>query len=169
VLGPLLPTWQRVMHLPLAEQITWADSISSGPSKTRVPPEWKDAFARLGDEPIVKRLQMQRAYDKYFLPCARSAWTLGLRSELGIELAFDVHVQNGRFKPDAFALATALPAHTPEIERRRRLAHAVADSANPRWAEDVRERKLALANGQGSVHGRHYHLASWGLAEVAAA
>ena len=169
VLGPLLPTWQRVVRLPLAEQIAWADSISSGPSKTRVPPQWKDAFARLGDEPVVKRLQMQRAYDKYFVPCAGSAWTLGLRSELGIELAFDVHVQNGSFKPDAFALAAALPANTPEIERRRRLANAVADSANPRWVEDVRERKLALANGRGSVHGLDYNLAGWGLAEVDAA
>ena len=169
VLGPLLPTWQRVMQLPLSGQIAWADSISSGPSKTRVPPEWKDAFARLGDEPIVKRLQMQRAYDKYFVPCARSAWTLGLRSEVGIELAFDVHVQTGSFKPDAFALAAALPANTPEIERRRRLANAVADSANPRWVEDVRERKLALANGQGNVHGRFYNLTSWGLTEDAAA
>ncbi|MGL6113243.1 MAG: chitosanase, partial [Rubrivivax sp.] len=169
VLGPLLPTWRRVAQRPLAEQIAWADSISSGPSKTRVPPEWKDAFARLGDEPVVKRLQMQRAYDKYFVPCARSAWTLGLRSELGIELAFDVHVQNGSFKPRAFALAAALPARTPEVERRRRLANAVAESANPRWVEDVRERKLALANGQGSVHGRHYTLAGWGLSEVAAA
>jgi hypothetical protein len=168
-LGPLLPTWQRVVQLPLAEQIAWADAISSGPSKTRVPPEWKDAFARLGDEPIVKRLQMQRAYDKYFLPCARSAWTLGLRSELGIVLAFDVHVQNGSFKPGAFALAAALPAGVPEIERRRRLANAVADSASPRWVEDVRERKLTLANGQGSVHGRAYSLAGWGLAEEAAA
>jgi hypothetical protein len=169
VLGPLLPTWQRVVQLPLAEQITWADGISSGPSKTRVPPEWKDAFARLGDEPIVKRLQMQRAYDKYFVPCARSAWTLGLRSELGVELAFDVHVQNGSFKTSAFALAAALPAGMPEIERRRRLANAVADSANPRWIEDVRERKLALANGQGSVHGRFYNLSSWGLGEFEAA
>jgi len=103
------------------------------------------------------------------VPCARSAWTLGLRSELGIELAFDVHVQNGSFKPGAFTLAAALPANTPEIERRRRLANAVADSANPRWVEDVRERKLALANGAGNVHGRHYNLSSWGLTEVAAA
>ena len=80
-----------------------------------------------------------------------------------------MHVQNGSFKPDAFALAAALPGGTPEIERRRRLANAVADSANPRWVEDVRERKLALANGQGSVHGRAYNLASWGLSEVDAA
>ncbi len=169
VLGPLLPTWQRVVKQPLAAQIAWADSITSGPSHTNVPAEWKSAFARLGDEPVVKRLQMQRAYDKYFVPCARSAWTLGLRSEIGIELAFDVHVQNGGFKPAAFALAAALPPGTPEIDRRRRLAHAVADSANPRWADDVRERKLALANGAGSVHGRSYNLAGWGLSEVAAA
>ena len=167
--GPLAPTWQRIVQKPLAEQIAWADSISSGPSKTRVPPEWKDAFARLGDEPIVKRLQMQRAYDKYFVPCARSARTLGLRSEIGIALAFDVHVQNGSFKPAAFAMAAAWPANLPEIERRRRLANAVAESANPRWVEDVRERKLALANGAGSVHGRAYSLAGWGLSEVAAA
>jgi hypothetical protein len=169
VLGPLLPTWQAQVRKPLAEQIAWADSISSGPSKTRVPPEWKDAFARLGDEPIVKRLQMQRAYDKYFLPACASARRLGLGSELGIELAFDVHVQNGSFKPDAFALAASLPAGTPEIERRRRLANAVADSANPRWVEDVRERKLALANGSGNVHGRAFSLAGWGLSEEAAA
>lgn len=169
VLGPLLPSWQRVVAKPLAEQIAWADSISSGPSKSRVPPEWKDAFERLADEPIVKRLQMQRAYDKYFLPACASARRLGLVSELGIELAFDVHVQNGSFKPDAFALAAALPAGTPEIERRRRLANAVANSANPRWVEDVRERKLTLANGAGQVHGRAFSLAGWGLSEVAAA
>jgi hypothetical protein len=169
VLGPLLPTWQRVVQKPLAEQIAWADSISSGPSKTRVPPEWKDAFARLGDEPLIKRLQMQRAYDKYFLPACASAQRLGLRSELGIELAFDVHVQNGSFKPAAFAVVASLPASTPEIERRRRLANAVAESANPRWVEDVRERKLALANGAGTVHGRAYSLYGWGLAEGPAA
>ncbi len=169
VLGPLAGDWQRLVRLPLAEQVAWADSISSGGSKTRVPSDWKDAFARLGDEPIVKRLQMQRAYDKYFLPACRSAVTLDLHTELGIELAFDVHVQNGSFKPGAFALAKALPANTPEIERRRKLANAVAESANPRWVEDVRERKLALANGVGRVHGRSYSLAGWGLSEAAAA
>jgi hypothetical protein len=169
VLGPLAATWQRVVQKPLAEQIAWADAMSSGPSHAELPREWTEAFARLGDEPVVKRLQMQRAYDKYFVPCTRSASTLRLRSELGIELAFDVHVQNGSFKPAAFAMAATLPARTPEIERRRRLANAVADSASPRWVADVRERKLALANGAGSVHGRSYNLAGWGLSEVVAA
>jgi hypothetical protein len=169
VLGPLHAEWQRVMQRPLADQLAWADSISSGASKVSVPTEWKAAFARLGDEPVVKRLQMQRAYDKYFVPAARAAHTLQLRSELGIALAFDVHVQNGRFKPDAFAMAARLGPRTPELERRSRLANMAADSANPRWAEDVRERKLAIATGAGRVHGRSYTCSAWGLGEFAAA
>ena len=169
VLGPLAATWRGVVRKPLNEQIAWADSISFGASKSNVPSEWRDAFARLGEEPIVKRLQMQRAYDRYFVPAVRAANTLRLQSELGIALAFDVHVQNGGFKPGAYAMAASTLSRAPEPDRRQRLAHAVADSANPRWAEDVRERKLALAAGQGSVHGRAYRLASWGLDEVAAA
>ena len=69
----------------------------------------------------------------------------------------------------AAPLTAALPASTPEIERRRKLANAVADSANPRWVEDVRERKLSLANGRGTVHGRAYALEGWGLSEATAA
>lgn len=169
VLGPLASVWATVVAKPLAQQIVWADSISSGASKAAVPQDWRDAFARLGDEPIVKRLQMQRAYDKYFVPAVRAAQTLRLSTELGIALAFDVHVQNGGFKPGAFALAAGSLAGASELERRKALAIAVADSANPRWAADVRERKLTLATGAGNVHGRGFRLSSWGLDEVAAA
>jgi hypothetical protein len=169
VLGPLAAQWRSVVQRPLNEQIAWANSISSGASKSTVPREWKDAFARLGDEPIVKRLQMQRAYDRYFVPAVRAANTLHLQSELGVALAFDVHVQNGGFKPGAYAMAATTLSRASELDRRQRLANAAADSANPRWAADVRERKLALATGQGSVHGRTYRLANWGLDEVVAA
>ncbi|MDP2878723.1 MAG: peptidoglycan-binding protein [Sulfuricella sp.] len=33
-----------------------------------------------------------------------------------------------------------------------------ADGVNPRWAEDVRARKLCVAKGQGMVRGVHYSL-----------
>jgi hypothetical protein len=42
-------------------------------------------------------------------------------------------------------------------------------SKGTRWVEDLHERKLALANGRGSVHGLPDHLAGWGMSEVAAA
>ena len=75
-LGRWPPRWRSVVQKPLNEQIAWADSISFGASKSNVPAEWRDAFARLGEEPIVKRLQMQRAYDRYFVPAVRAANTL---------------------------------------------------------------------------------------------
>ncbi|TDP64232.1 peptidoglycan-binding protein [Roseateles toxinivorans] len=165
----LAPVWLGVCAKPLKEQIAWADSISSGPTKERVPDAWLKAFARLGDEPIIKRIQMQRAFDKYFVPAAASARRLGLTSELGVALAFDVHVQNGGFKPKAFALAAGLQADTPEAQRRLLLANAVADSALPRWQENVRRRKTTIAQGTGLANGANYTLASWGLAEVPAA
>lgn len=165
----LAPEWRRICAKPLAQQLVWANSISSGPGKAGVRADWLRAFARLGNEPIVKRIQMQRAYDKYFVPAAASARRLGLKSEIGLALAFDVHVQNGGFKPDAFELAARLPASTPESRRRLALANAVADSASRRWQADVRERKTSVARGAGLVHGANYTLAAWGLDETAAA
>ncbi len=165
----LAPEWQRVCAKPLAQQLVWANSISIGASKTGVRADWLRAFARLGDAPVVKRIQMQRAYDKYFVPAAASARRLGLKSEIGLALAFDVHVQNGGFKPDAFELASRLPASTAEPRRRLLLANAVADSASTRWQADVRERKTSVARASGQVHGASYTLAAWGLDETAAA
>jgi peptidoglycan hydrolase-like protein with peptidoglycan-binding domain len=165
VMGPLATQWTAIAVKPLAQQIAWANALSLGATKEGLPADWLLAFARLGDEPIVKRIQMQRAYDRYFVPCAASARTLQLKSELGILLAFDVHVQNGGFKPGAVALAAALPANTPEAVRRDRLANAVAQSARPQYQADVLGRKRTIASGQGTVHGAPYSLASWGLGE----
>jgi len=165
LMGPLAAQWQAITAQPLAQQIAWADAMSSGPGKQGLPAEWLQAFALLGDEAGVKRIQLQRAYDRYFVPCAAAAAQLQLQSELGVMLAFDVHVQNGGFKAVANAQAAALPAATPEAVRRERLAEWVAQSARSQYQADVRSRKLTIARGQGTVHGAAYTLASWGLGE----
>jgi hypothetical protein len=46
-----------------------------------------------------------------------------------------------------------------EVARLRIVANRRAEAAKPQWVEDVRSRKLTIANGEGSVHGRHYDLA----------
>jgi len=165
VMGPLAAQWQAITAKPLSQQIDWANAMSSGPAKEGLPAAWLQAFARLGDESVIKRIQMQRAYDRYFVPCAAVAAQLKLRSELGVLLAFDVHVQNGGFKPDAVAQAGALPAGTPEPVRREKLAEWVAQSARPKYQADVLSRKKTIALGQGVVHGAPYTLSSWGLGE----
>jgi len=168
-MGPLAAEWQAITVLTLTQQVAWADAMSSEPSRERLPTAWLQAFEKLGNEGVVKRIQMQRAYDRYFVPCASSAATLGLASELGIALAFDVHVQNGSFKPDAVTLAAGLPIATPEAVRRQKLAACVAASARLQYQADVLSRKNTIATGQGVVHGGSYQLAAWGLGEDAAA
>jgi peptidoglycan hydrolase-like protein with peptidoglycan-binding domain len=169
VLGPLAATWRAKTALPRAQQVAWADSISLGADKTTVQPEWKSAFARFGDEPIVKRLQMQRAYDAYFVPAASTARKLGLASELGVALAFDCHVQNGESRKRAVAELAPLAGKITEIDMRRRLADRVAAFSAPRWRDDVRGRKLTIAEGGADFRGRRYVLANWGLGEFPAA
>lgn len=169
LMGPLAAPWQAITAQPLAQQIAWADAMSSAPGKQGLPVEWRQAFARLGDEDSVKRIQLQRAYERYFVPCAAAAAQLRLHSELGVLLAFDVHVQNGGFKRDAVARAAALPAATREAVRREKLAEWAAQSARRQYQADVRSRKMTIAGGQGSVHGAAYTLAAWGLGEERAA
>lgn len=169
VLGPLAPTWRAGSALPRAQQLAWADSISIGRDESTVQPEWKSAFARLGEEPVVKRLQLQRAYDAYFVPAADTARRLSLKSELGLALAFDCHVQNGKSRVQAVAELSPLAGHLPEEEMRRRLANRVADLSAPRWRDDVRGRKLTIAGGSARFRGRQYDLVNWGLGEFPAA
>ena len=45
-----------------------------------------------------------------------------------------------------------------EVERLRIIANRRASAAKDEWVEDVRTRKLTIANGQGTVHGNFYDL-----------
>lgn len=169
VMGPLAAQWQIQMGKSRAAQIAWADAISSPANKANVPPEWKSAFARLGEEPIIKRLQMDHAYQSYFVPATATATKLKMTSELGIALAFDMHVQNGGARVAAVAAMQPQAGQIPEPQMRRELAQKVAANSAQRWQADVLARKLTVATGQGTTHGSTYTLAAWGLGEFAAA
>jgi hypothetical protein len=165
VMGPLAPQWNSVQRQPLEAQMAWADSISSGPDKTALEPQWQQAFARLGDEPIIKYLQMEKAKQTYFLPAAGNALRLQLRSELGMAFAFDTQVQNGGFTEEVVEISKGFPPGINEMERRRRLAELVAGLCNPRRQTDVYKRKMVLATGSGEMRNRQYRLTAWGINE----
>ncbi len=159
-----------MLRAPKPRQLRWGTSISAGPKKARVIEPWRTAFHRLGESKEAQALQISLADRSYFQPARATARQLGLRTELGLALCFDIHVQNGGLSPKARAeLRRDLAAHPVKNERERRvvLANAVADTAKPRWREDVRSRKLTLAVGTGRVHGRTYVLRNWGLDEIA--
>jgi len=148
--------WMQVTQRSLSAQVDWASNLGQRLAG------WKASFERFGSEPLVQALQVERAKQRYFQPAREAAARMGLVSERGLALAFDTHVQNGGFKPDAVQLAQQ-SRDLPESQLMELLAEAVADSAKPEWQEDVRSRKRAIATGEGTVHGRAYTLAGWGL------
>jgi hypothetical protein len=154
-----------IVAKPVEEQIAWADGISSGARKTVLAEPWKTAFAVFGSLPEVQALQLHEADADYFQPAKQTAQRYNLTTELGVALAFDIHVQNGGIKKSAATQVADLVSRQPPAEERDLrviIANAVADSTG-RYREDVRARKLAIAVGAGSVHGEAFTLANWGL------
>jgi hypothetical protein len=69
---------------------------------------------------------------------------------------FDIRVQNGSIdqKTEAKIRADfATMAPNDEVARLRSIANRRAEAAAPQFVEDVRVRKLTIANGGGTVHG----------------
>jgi hypothetical protein len=79
---------------------------------------------------------------------------------------FDIQVQDGsisrlvkaQIEQEVKRLKPAADTKSLEVARLRIIANRRAEAANPRWVEDVRTRKLTIANGEGTVHRRHYNL-----------
>ena len=82
----------EILHAGRAGQEQWANSITEGAS-IREP--WRSGFGRLGSESIVEEQQRERARSAYFVPAVRTADAFHLKTERGLALAFDIHVQNG--------------------------------------------------------------------------
>ena len=125
----------------------------------------------MGEFPQVRQIQRQLAHDQYYFPCLTTAHTFGLRSELGIALCFDIHVQNGSINSAVRSLIHDELADNPapdEPTLRGIIANAVADGANAAFRDDVRARKMAIATGRGVVHGAAFDLGNWGLGDFAA-
>jgi hypothetical protein len=162
-LRDLYETWVMVCGLPRSQAVVWADALSTGPYKEGLASEWLTAFARLGDDPRIRQVQRESAFTQYFQPAVLSAKKLGLSTELGLALAFDVHVQNGGFKDSAFQVVNEVATDATQQERRNALADAVTASTLPRWRVDVRARKETFAQATGVIHGERYDLNAWGL------
>jgi peptidoglycan hydrolase-like protein with peptidoglycan-binding domain len=161
----------EIMRAPRTRQLAWADSISSGSRKTSVREPWRSCFRRFGQLPAVQALQLAQVTRAYWDPARNTARELGLKTELGLALCFDIHVQNGSVRPSARdRIRSEVAAHPIHKERELRviIANAVADASRPQFREDVLSRKLTLATGAGRVHGATYVLRNWGLDATAA-
>ena len=148
----------------------WANSISIGQSRRKVREDWSSAFRRLGAQPEVQAIQRSFA-GRYWKTALSDADRFGLRSEMGLALAFDVAVQNGGADPgDVARINKKLQNNPPQTEQDLRIivANGIAEGSKPQWISDVRRRKLAIATGSGTVHGARYAVKTWGLDDLPA-
>lgn len=167
--GPKTDELRRILRGSKARQLIFADGISLGPKKVRLAEPWRSAFRRFGEMEAVQAVQLRFADRDYFRPAVQTARRLRLKTELGLALAFDIHVQNGGVSSSAGEEIKRQLAQHPvenELERRVIIANAVANHARPQFREDVRSRKLTIATGTGRVHGETFVLRNWGLAAL---
>lgn len=158
----------QVIGQPAPQQKAWATSITVGGGNLAEP--WRSGFAMLGSFPEVREEQRRTALEGYYKPALEAARQFGVMSELGVALMFDIFVQNGgisaasaeQIREDVAASHNALESNIREI-----IADAIAEDAIPKYRENVRARKLAIARGKGAVNGTLYDLSKWGLADLA--
>jgi peptidoglycan hydrolase-like protein with peptidoglycan-binding domain len=160
--GPLAPQLRKVLDQSLQQQMRFADSISIG-NGSRLQPDWAEAFSKLGADPNVQGIQMQRVTRVYKNKADADAGALGLIEELSLALCFDISVQDGGLSPSEIASVQQQTAGQSESQKRAIIAQTVADTAKPQFRNDVLSRKMTFAKGNGTVHGERYELDGWGL------
>ena len=166
--GNLKQTLLEQLDKTWPEQLQWANSISLGSNKVRVEEPWERAFAALGDDPNVQEIQLRRI-KQYWDIGDRDVRRFSLKTEAGIALCFDIAVQNGGIDNDTEERRILAWIHdnpgTSEREILTRIADVVAENSRPQYVEDVRRRKRAIAQGDGTVHGARYATRDWGIGE----
>jgi hypothetical protein len=137
------------------------------PIKHTINEPWRGMAKALGRTPEFQAIQVNYAGEIFDRSVAMRR-EYALSSQRAVALMFDICVQNGsitdlvkaRILADFARLPTSLDAPSQEVQKMQIIANRRAEVANPRWVEDVRSRKLAIAKGEGVVHGIQYDLAA---------
>lgn len=163
-------TLKEVLRDSRDEQLAFARSIQHA-VKHSIHQPWRGMFKALGRTAEFQDLQVKYA-DRLFQTAREDCNDYHLWTERAVALMFDIRVQNGsipghvqaRIMADFKEVPKVLAEPELEVRMMRIVANRRAEAAKPRWVEDVRARKLCIANGEGEVHGIHYDLgAQYGL------
>jgi hypothetical protein len=153
----------KMLASPRPRQLQWADSIQD-PLRHTVFEPWKGQFRALGRTAEFQAIQGKYA-DSIRSKAASMCDSFGVWTERGLALMFDICVQNGsisrdtasKIQADFSRIALRDPA-SAEVARLQVIANRRAEAASAAFVEDVRRRKLTIANGEGTVHNIPYNL-----------
>jgi hypothetical protein len=171
VFGPNYSALVAMLGEARDEQLAWARSIQD-PIRHGLFEPWQGQFKTLGRLQEFQDIEGQNAAG-IFQQALALCNEFGVSSQRAAALIFDIKVQSGGIKSwvklqilsDFAQLDQSGTGDVPlEVARLRIIATRSADSANPKWVADVKNRKLTIANGEGTVHGNHYDLeAQYGI------
>lgn len=152
-----LDTVRAVLASPRDTQLQWARGIQNASHQIAEP--WKGFFHALGATPEFQQIQTEHAAPVYAAAlsfCSR----FGVSSERAVALMFDIRVQNHSISPatESKIREDFSTLDAGEVPKLQIIANRRAEAASPRFVEDVRKRKLTIANGSGTVHGISYDL-----------
>jgi len=162
--GGNLSAVQTMLAAPRAEQLAWARSIQD-PVHHTVSDSWKSLFKALGLTPEFQAIELAHAATIH-TAASQLCQRFGVSTERAVALMFDIRVQNGSINSATEALIradlAAIPASAApldaEVAKLQSIANHVAEASRKQYVEDVRLRKLTVANGVGTVHGVVYNL-----------
>jgi hypothetical protein len=159
-----LDVLKKMLASPRADQLAWARSIQD-PVRHRVSAPWNGLLKALGHTPEFQAIQVEHAAGMH-TAASQLCRHFGVTSERALALMFDIRVQNGSIGAATEALIRADFAEIPasadppvaEVARLQSIANRRAEASSRAFVEDVRVRKLTIANGSGTVHGVAFDL-----------
>ena len=155
--GDNLAAFDTMLASPLAQQLVWARSIQD-PTRHTVSDPWKSIFAALGLTAEFQAIQLNNAAT-INTAATQLCQRFNLTTERAQALMFDIRVQNGSISAATEALIRAdFATLDTELAKLQSIANRVAEASKAAFVEDVRVRKLTIANGTGTVHGATYNL-----------
>lgn len=175
---------QRVLKMNQAQAIAWGDSISytvGNAYKRYVKEPWNSYFHKLGADPNCQRYQIEAA-EEYFSKAASYFKYLGLQTERGYALCFDIAVQCGSMsnanmdamKRKFATFSSSMSEQELEYAKMHAITHlkhgaikvkAIPGESDKERAErekkvkdDFLSRKMVIVKGKGTCHGLNFDL-----------
>ncbi|MGQ7278671.1 hypothetical protein ACT91Q_11935 [Brevibacillus thermoruber] len=149
-----------------SQQINWGNSISDPKNKSRVLAEWRDPFQKMGAKSSNQELQIKYAQD-YFNRAETFADQFGIISTQGLAFLFDQAVHEWSFSKSISSIADKIDEVADQYRRSegKRMPDEDRLSILLDYVKttDGRNRRRAIKNGEGRVHGKDYDIRDFDL------
>lgn len=164
------PNFRRIMGSPFTDALRAGKAAFTQWVRTNVTPkpvQWRGPFRELWNTPERSRADVEFAAG-YLAGAEKLCNFYELYSQRAYAFFADRSVQQGTAPRAVVSNDILRRNNRAEWQLLKAAAHLYADSANPRWHDDVLSRSLTIALGSSvssgwNVHGRPYDLEDYGL------